>query len=186
MRYHHLPLIGLVAVSLLLGCDQTSPVSQSTSASSTDVPMARAAVARPWKESYHSTGTITADVRCPSPLLLESYQGGGTATHIGKYDIVNSHCLNPATGALTDGSFLKTAANGDQLFGTYVGSASVIQPPAPNGIFGITGTVTFTGGTGRFTGATGTTAMTGTEQADFSQTPIATQDELTMVGEISY
>lgn len=186
MRSHHLPLGGLAALSLLLGCDQTSPVSQSTSSSSGDVPIATAAGARPWKESYQSTGTITVDARCPSPLLLESYRGGGTATHIGKYDIVNSHCLNPATGALTNGTFVKTAANGDQLFGTYVGSASVIQPPAPIGIFAITGTVIFTSGTGRFTGATGTTTMTGTEHADFSQTPIATQTELTMVGEISY
>ena len=148
--------------------------------------MAGEAVARPWKESYHSTGAITVDARCLSPLLLESYQGGGTATHSGKYDIVNSHCLNPATGALMDGRFLKTAANGDQLFGTYVGSASVIQPPAPVGIFGITSTITFTGGTGRFIGATGTTAMTGTERADFSRSPIPTDVELTMVGEISY
>lgn len=178
MRSHHLSRGGLVALSLLLGCDQTSPVSQST--------VATAARAIPWKESYHSTGTITADAQCPAPLLLESDQGGGIATHTGKYDIVNSHCLNPATGALTNGTFLKIAANGDQLFGTYVGSASVIQPPAPIGIFAITGTLTFTGGTGRFSEATGTTTMSGTEQADFSQTPIPTQVELTMVGEISY
>jgi hypothetical protein len=186
MRSHHLSLGHLAALSLLLGCDQTSPVSQSTTLSADDIPVANAAGARPWKESYHSTGTITADAQCPSPLLLESYQGSGTATHTGKYSIVNSHCLNPATGALTDGSFVKTAANGDQLFGTYVGSASVIQPPSPIGVFGISGTLTFTGGTGRFNGATGTTTMSGTEQADFSQSPIATQVELTMVGEISY
>jgi hypothetical protein len=99
---------------------------------------------------------------------------------------VNSHCLDPATGALTNGTFVKTAANGDQLFGTYSGNASVIQPPAPIGIFAISGTLTFTGGSGRFTGAAGTTTMSGTERADFSQTPVATQAELTMVGEISY
>jgi hypothetical protein len=186
MRSHNVTIASLAALSFLLGCDQTSPVSQSTSAVSGDIPAASAAVARPWKEAYHSTGTITADARCPSPLLLESYLGGGTATHTGKYDIVNSHCLDPATGALTNGTFVKTIASGDQLFGTYGGSASVIQPPAPIGIFAINGTLTFTGGTGRFTGATGTTTISGTELADFSQTPIATQVELTMLGEISY
>jgi hypothetical protein len=185
MRSHHFPLGGLAALSLLIGCDQSSPVSPS-GGSSVDLPVTAAAGARPFKESYHSTGTITADAQCPSPLLLESYRGGGTATHIGKYDIVNSHCLDPATGALTNGTFVKTAANGDQLFGTYAGTTSVIQPPTPIGVFEITGTLTFTGGTGRFTGATGTTTMSGIEQADFSQTPIETQDELTMVGEISY
>ena len=141
MRIHHLPFSSLAALSLLLGCDQSSAVSPSETPS--DIPVTTAAGARPWKESYHSTGTITADPQCPSPLLLESYRGGGTATHTGKYEIVNSHCLDPATGALTNGTFVKTAANGDQLFGTYVGSASVIQPPAPIGIFGISGTVTF-------------------------------------------
>ncbi len=88
--------------------------------------------------------------------------------------------------ALTNGTFVKTAANGDQLFGTYAGTTSVIQPPTPIGVFEMTGTLTFTGGTGRFTGAAGTTTMSGIEQADFSQTPITIQDELTMVGEISY
>jgi hypothetical protein len=186
MRSHNLTIASLAALSFLLGCDQTSPVSQSASSSPGDVPLATSAGARPWKESYHSTGTITTDPQCPSPLLLESYQGGGTATHTGKYDIVNSHCLNPTTGALTSGTFVKTAANGDQLFGTYSGNASVIQPPAPIGIFAISGTLTFTGGSGRFTGAAGTTTMSGTERADFSQTPVATQVELSMVGEISY
>ena len=186
MRSHRFPLGGLAALSLLIGCDQSSSPVSPSGASSADIPMATSAGSRPWKESYHSTGTITAAAQCPSPLLLESYRGGGTATHTGKYDIVNSHCLDPATGALTNGTFVKTVASGDQLFGTYVGSASVIQPPTPVAIFAITGTLTFTGGTGRFTGATGTTTISGTEQADFSQTPIATQDELTMVGEISY
>jgi hypothetical protein len=184
LHHHPLSLGSLAALGLLLGCDQTSSVSPSGTSSL--IPMANAAVPLPWKESYQSTGTITADAQCPSPLLLESYQGGGTATHVGNYTIVNSHCLNLVTGALTGGSFVKTAANGDQLFGTYVGSASVIQPPSPIGIFSISGTVTFTGGTGRFAGATGTTTMAGTEQADFSQTPIATQVTLTMLGTISY
>jgi hypothetical protein len=181
---HLLSLGSLAALGLLLGCDQTSSVSPS--AGSSPIPVSNAAVPLPWKESYQSTGTITADAQCPAPLLLESYEGEGTATHVGKYIIVNSHCLNPTTGALTGGSFVKTAANGDQLSGTYVGSASVIQPPSPIGIFGISGTVTFTGGTGRFAGATGTTSMEGTERADFSQTPVTTQVTLNMLGTISY
>jgi hypothetical protein len=186
MRSHHLPLGSLAALSLLLSCDQTSPVSPSAGSSTGDNRIATAAAARPWKESYHSTGTITADAQCPTPLLLESDEGSGTSTHTGKYTIVNSHCLNPGTGALTNGSFIKTAANGDRLSGTYIGSSTLIQPPSPVGIFTVNGTITFTGGTGRFAGATGTTTMSGTEQADFSQTPIATEVELTMVGEISY
>lgn len=185
MLHHHLLFLGsLAAVGLLIGCDQGSSVSPSEASS--PIPVANASGPRPWKESYRASGTIAPDAQCPAPLLLESDQGSGTATHIGNYTIVNSHCLNPTTGALTGGTFVKTAANGDQLFGTYVGSASVIQPPSPVGIFSVSGTVTFTGGTGRFAGATGTTSMAGTERADFSQTPAATQVTLTMLGTISY
>jgi hypothetical protein len=173
-----LSLVGLAALGLLVGCNESSSVSPS--------PAVDAAQARPWKESYHSTGTIAPDPRCPAPLLLESEAGGGTATHVGNYTIVNSHCLNPSTGALTGGTFVKTAANGDQLFGTYLGTANVIQPPTPIAIFGLSGIITFTGGTGRFAGATGTTSMQGTVRGDFSQTPVPTRTELTMVGTISY
>jgi hypothetical protein len=186
MRKSHLLSIGssLVALGLLLACDQTSSVSPSVISSPTAA--ANVSGPRPWKESYQSSGTITSDARCPAPLLLESEEGGGTATHIGRYTIVNSHCLDPSTGVLTGGTFTKTTANGDQIFGTYVGTATVIQPPSPVGIFGLTGTVTFTGGTGRFVGATGTTDMEGSLQADFSQTPVATQTTLTMTGTIAY
>jgi hypothetical protein len=94
--------------------------------------------------------------------------------------------VDPSTGALTGGTFVKTAANGDQIFGTYVGTATVIQPPSPVAIFSVNGTITFTGGTGRFAGATGSTTMAGTLQADFSQAPVPTQVTLTMLGTISY
>jgi len=86
---------------------------------------------------------------------------------------------------LTDGTFIKTAANGDQIFGTYTGSTTIIQPPAPIGIFGVTGTLSFTGGTGRFAGATGSASMNGSLQADFSQPTVPTDVTLVMIGSIS-
>ena len=181
---HLLSVGSLAALGLLLACDQTASVSPS--GGSTSIVAADLSGPRPWKESYQSSGTIAPATQCPSPLLLESEAGSGTATHIGKYTIVNSHCVDPSTGALTVGRFVKTTANGDQLFGSYVGTATLVQPPAPIGIFQVSGTVTFTGGTGRFDGATGTSDMVGTLQADFSQTPVATQTTLTMTGTISY
>jgi hypothetical protein len=184
LHHHHLPVGSLAALGLLIGCDQTSSVSPS--AISSPIPVANAAGPRPWKESYRASGTIAPDAKCTAPLLLERDAGGGIATHIGKYTIVNSHCVDPSTGALTGGTFVKTAANGDQLFGTYVGTATVVQPPSPVGIFSVSGTITFTGGTGRFARATGSTTMAGTEQADFSQAPVPTQVTLTMLGTISY
>ncbi len=173
----------LVAFGALIACDHTSPVSPSSGSSTAGITAAARTV--PWKESYKASGTVALDPSCTNFQLLTSLQGGGTATHVGKYTIVNSHCVDPVTGVLTDGTFTKTAANGDQLFGTYVGNSTVIQPPAPVGIFSVTGTLTFTGGTGRFAGATGTATMAGSLQADFSQTPVSTTVTLTMVGEIS-
>jgi hypothetical protein len=184
MTHHLLRITGsLVALGVLIGCDQTSSVSPS-SGSSAAGPTVEAQLV-PWKESYQASGTLAPDGSCPASQLLNVLEGGGTATHVGKYTIVNSHCVDPATGALTNGSFIKTAANGDQLYGTYVGNSSVIQPPAPIAIFGVTGTLTYTGGTGRFAGTTGTATMEGTLTADFSQQPISATSTLRMVGEIS-
>jgi hypothetical protein len=182
MTHHFLIASSLVALGILMGCDQTSSVSPSSGS----IPRPAAAAGPvPWRESYQASGTIAPDARCPAPQLLTTLEGGGTATHVGKYTIVNSHCVDPNTGALTAGSFTKTAANGDQLFGTYVGNSSVIQPPAPVGIFAVTGTLTYTGGTGRFAGITGTATMEGTLTADFSQQPVPATSTLIMVGEIS-
>jgi hypothetical protein len=184
---HLLGLGSLTALGLLLGCNETSPVSPSPAS---PLPQANASRERPWKESYRATGTIARDARCPSPpavpppgQFLVSLEGGGTATHVGKYTITNSHCVDASTGLLTGGAFVKTAANGDQLSGTYEGRAT----PAADGSFSVDGRITFTGGTGRFAGATGSTNMAGTLQADFSGAPPwPTQVTLTMIGTISY
>jgi hypothetical protein len=176
-----------LALLAIFGCGQSTPLGPAVE-SPTSQPGAAPASALgtvPWKESYQAFGTITADASCPAPLLLVSLEGEGTATHVGNYTIVNSHCVDPSTGALTKGTFVKTAANGDQIFGTYIGSTTVIQPPAPVGIFEVDGTLTFTGGTGRFAGATGTATMEGSLQSDFSQPGIPTQVTLVMIGSIS-
>ena len=183
MTHYFLTTSSLVALGILMGCDQTSLVSPSSVTSATS-PTAAARLV-PWKESYAAAGTIAPHPSCTTSQLLTVLEGGGTATHVGKYTIVNSHCLDPATGAFIGGTFTKTAANGDQLFGIYVGNSTVIQSPAPVGIFGVTGTLTYTGGTGRFAGTTGTASMEGTLQADFSQQPITATSTLIMVGEIS-
>ena len=174
-----------LALFALAGCDQTSPLAPTGESASAHPGTVAAARMVPWKESYTASGTITPGARCPTPQLLVSLVGGGTATHVGKYTIVNSHCVDPISGALSDGEFVKTAANGDQIFGTYTGGSTVIQPPAPIAIFSITGTINFTGGTGRFTGATGTATMSGSLRADFSQADVPTEVTLVMVGEIS-
>ena len=180
------PPKSVLALFAIIGCDQTSPLAPTAQPAAQPGAVAAAGLKMvPWKESYAASGTITPGARCPAPQLLVSLAGGGTATHVGKYTIVNSHCVDPTTGALTDGTFVKTAANGDRIFGAYTGGSTVIQPPAPIAIFTITGTINLTGGTGRFTGATGTATMNGSLRADFSQPNVPTEVTLVMVGDIS-
>jgi len=86
-----------------------------------------------------------AGVVLPDRLLAT-----GTASHLG---VVNSVVLGEScavdlgTGTVTmGGTAVHTAANGDQLFATWTGT---LVGPA------LTLNITFTGGTGRFEGATG-------------------------------
>jgi len=181
--FARLALSATVALGCVLGCGENG---LGAPTQPTGTLLADVSPPRPWSESYQSSGTLAPGTRCPAPLLLESDAGDGTATHTGRYTIVNSHCLNPSTGELTDGSFLKTTANGDQLSGTYFGQATVVQPPAPVGIFAVNGSLTFTGGTGRFANASGTVTMTGRQTADFSLQPVVTETSLRMEGTISY
>lgn len=63
-----------------------------------------------------------------------------------------------ATGAFTSTNMIYIAANGDKLYARLVGQ--VTSPPGPDVVFG--GTETFTGGTGRFLGVTGSSVFNGT------------------------
>jgi hypothetical protein len=70
----------------------------------------------------------------------------GNATHLGLFTREEQIVLNPNTGTVT-GGIVFTAANGDQLTGSVAGgfiSQTVVS-----------GSYTFTGGTGRFENASG-------------------------------
>jgi hypothetical protein len=105
----------------------------------------------PFKGRFEATGTasVLAGDRCPD--LTVQIQGPGTATHLGRLTTDQSHCATPTSLAFTDGLFTLTAANGDQLRGSYSGVFVPLDPP----IFSIYGQFAFTGGTGRFADATG-------------------------------
>ena len=77
----------------------------------------------------------------------------GEWSHLGRTTFKEVHCAG-ADGFPLDGDAVFTAANGDQVFGTYVvGSAQVVLFDPP--IFVQAGQYTITGGTGRFATATG-------------------------------
>jgi hypothetical protein len=71
--------------------------------------------------------------------------GGGEATHLGKFTREEVILLNP-DGTAT-GTIIFTAADGSQLFCEFIGAFT--SPTT------VSGTYTFTGGTGRLDGASG-------------------------------
>ena len=77
--------------------------------------------------------------------------------HLGRTTLVASETVSLIDGALVNSSTY-TAANGDKLTSTFAGQ--VTSPPGPDVVF--IGTETYTGGTGRFHGASGSSAIDGT------------------------
>ena len=102
----------------------------------------------------HVHGTLAATewgVPQPgSPILVRHLEGEGIASHLGRFTTTGVLTLNLATATGT-GTVSYTAANGDMLTGTAIGQAVL-----GGGFAVVTETVTITGGTGRFDGATGT------------------------------
>ena len=88
----------------------------------------------------------------------------GTLSHLGLSRVHTRHIPNFTTFTLEQGEFTIVAANGDEIHGTYGGSVV----PDPDNAEVVHGTATFvvSGGTGRFTGATGTIMVTLLETLD--------------------
>ena len=84
------------------------------------------------------------------PTLLADGSAEGTATHLGRYAAEFNATVNVLDGTAT-GSYTFTAANGDQVFSTFIG----LGVPAGGSMASITERLTITGGTGRFAGASG-------------------------------
>jgi hypothetical protein len=60
--------------------------------------------------------------------------------------------------SMSNGSLTATTTNGDELHGTFAGQGTVLDTP---GFISIAGMCTFTDGTGRFSGASGTATISG-------------------------
>jgi hypothetical protein len=165
----------LLAAVFALGCDAPgNPTAPSTSAEAArQTPSAVKQV--PFKGVFNATGTAAVIPGDRCPVLTVHIVGPGTATHLGRLTTDQSHCAEPTSLAFTDGEFTLTAANGDELRGTYFGDFVPLEPP----LFTIDGHFTFTGGTGRFAGATGGGDASGVQN-------LATGDAtVTLVGTIS-
>ena len=86
-----------------------------------------------------------------------------SATHLGQF--TGTLAAEVTSENTSTGTFNFTAANGDQLSGTFVGIEGVFIPP---NTARITEVATIENGTGRFAGATGTFTMVRFDYIDFA------------------
>ena len=105
-------------------------------------------------------GSFTGVTGCSGPLCHATVEG--TATQLGRFTGMLAAQVNP--DASSTGTFTFTAANGDQLSGTFVGQGVSIPPNSAR----ITEVATIGNGTGRFAGATGTFTTVSLHNIDFA------------------
>ena len=129
----------------------TSPTSVSLGTAQT---AARGGTALPFSGSF----TTVTDVPPPSAHATAE----GTATHLGRF---TATLEAEVTSDTSTGTFTFTAANGDQLSGTFVGVEGVFIPPNTARIREV---ATIRNGTGRLDGATGTFTMVRFDTIDFA------------------
>ena len=124
----------------------------------------------------HGTCSLSFVVLSPPPFVTQRDTGTCAISHLGEnvgYNGINN--INFITGVVTSTRTF-TADNGDTLTATGVGRAA----PGPGGTVNFNATLTITGGTGRFEGASGSLAGAGTANS------ITKTTQLSLVGKISY
>lgn len=94
---------------------------------------------------------------CGTNSFVVEIEGAGQASQVGRYAYEASECFNVVTNLYT-GQFTMTAANGDEVRGTYSGQ---VHPTADPSRVRYLQAGTITGGTGRFAGTSGDLTMDG-------------------------
>lgn len=116
---------------------------------------AKAAEERPFEGRIE--GRAIASPSADPAIYVGGTKAAGKGTHVGKFSKVTTDTLNLLTGQL-QGAFTMTTANGDLLTGTYDGTMLFDALPVPGGNpVGFTWVLQakITGGTGRFSNASG-------------------------------
>lgn len=128
------------------------------------------------QEQLHPDPTVCQ----AAPYLVGTTTASGHASHLGSTSGIATDCVTPTsayTYSFSNGKITLTAANGDEVHADYSGSLS---PTATPPIYSIAGTYRITGGTGRFSNASGTGSLQGIENLQTGQ------GQLGLSGTISY
>ena len=143
-------LLALLMLSAF-GCNVEAPVAPDLQGQKV-LAMMGTAETRPFHAEF--TGNPNLSPTGDPCVFRNNETGSGTATHLGGFawHVVESlnFCTVPGGVAIV-GTFVMTAANGDEL----AGDGTLTGTFAQNGDLLIQGTYGFTGGTGRFVNAAG-------------------------------
>jgi hypothetical protein len=133
------------------GIEQTAPTASDQLASTLTAPAApgqRPAPPRPIEGECELTVEV---LEVNFPILRQRDHGTCQLSHLGRAGFDGILEVNLLLGTQT-GTRTFTAANGDELYATVTGTSAPVGP----GLIGFSAIFTFTGGTGRFTNASGT------------------------------
>lgn len=140
-----LVMVGLVTTS----CTSTTAVAPPTGPELSHAAKAAGSAGQPVPISGGCDLSFTVLSASP-PIIEQQDVGRCQISHLGRTSFVGVQHINVVTGTQS-GQRTLTAANGDVLHAVHTGTSS----PAGAGLVSFQATLTFTGGTGRFAGATG-------------------------------
>jgi hypothetical protein len=170
----------VLAVILVAGCDAELPPAPDGAAF-------HAQAGQAGLQANHQDARPAVPIRGTCELAIQPAQPVGPGlirqldvgtcriSHLGRSMLVSDKIINLVGGTQTTDVAI-TAANSDMLYGNGGGTNAMVAP----GLVAFRAELTITGGTGRFTGATGMIVLEGT--ADLANA----QSRLTMAGTISY
>lgn len=174
-----LSLFLMLALLAMLGCSNNNPFEAQSQNSSLDN-AAPASLAKkgtkqvPIKGSFETTfqfiplvcvdgsGTpVDCSVAGAIPVVVSTpFEGIGRLSHLGNTTVSSEQTVDfTKTPPELTGTDEITAANGDKLYATHSGISGA---PDAQGNVTFSGEYTFTGGTGKFKGASGSASFTGT------------------------
>lgn len=180
-------IIAILAFGIIVSCEKQEDeirlddlsIQKSNLQSNSSVDPKTDGVTVPFKSDFFTEqeGELNFDACDGDLIALNTQVGGGNATHIGIFTTRMEFCMNFAEGPdfatywAVDGVFI--AANGDELYFTVSGQVIMLDEPHPFYLASFDDPFTFTGGTGRFEGASGggtTNSLTNFEHTDHKWT----------------
>ena len=151
----------ILLMLLLLGaCSSETPFQPALDKQGSDVVEVTGTPTVPYHDDSLTTFSFIPPFPDPPAQPFSNFiiRGSGTTSHMGKSQMYEVSQLNVMTGIQT-GTGVTTGARGVELWYEYEGSGS---DPDANGDLSFSGSITITGGTGIFEGASGEGTYHGT------------------------